>query len=53
MSQKRMRCAQLDHVLVLNDGSPDATAERAKESGAEVITPRGEPRQGCRHQDRP
>ncbi|HWB59207.1 MAG TPA: glycosyltransferase, partial [Chthoniobacteraceae bacterium] len=30
--------AQLDHVLVVNDGSPDATAERAKESGAEVIT---------------
>jgi len=30
--------AQLDHVLVVNDGSPDATAERARESGAEVIT---------------
>lgn len=30
--------AQLDHVLVVNDGSPDATAERASESGAEVIT---------------
>ena len=30
--------AQLDHVLVVNDGSPDATEARAKESGAEVIT---------------
>lgn len=30
--------AQLDHVLVVNDGSPDATADRARESGAEVIT---------------
>jgi glycosyltransferase involved in cell wall biosynthesis len=30
--------AQLDHVLVVNDGSPDATEQRAKESGAEVIT---------------
>lgn len=30
--------AQLDCVLVVNDGSPDATAARAKESGAEVIS---------------
>src|SRR5580658_6255340 len=30
--------AQLDHVLVVNDGSPDATAENARGSGAEVIT---------------
>ncbi len=29
--------AQLDHVLVLDDGSTDATAERAREGGAEVI----------------
>jgi glycosyltransferase involved in cell wall biosynthesis len=29
--------ALLDHVLVIDDGSTDATAERAKESGAQVI----------------
>jgi glycosyltransferase involved in cell wall biosynthesis len=29
--------AQLDHVLVIDDGSTDATAARARESGAEVI----------------
>ena len=29
--------AQLDHVLVVDDGSSDATAARARESGAEVI----------------
>lgn len=29
--------AQLDHVLVLDDGSTDATAARAEEGGAEVI----------------
>ena len=29
--------AQLDHVLVLDDGSGDATADRAREGGAEVI----------------
>lgn len=28
---------QLDHVLVIDDGSTDATAERAREGGAEVI----------------
>jgi glycosyltransferase involved in cell wall biosynthesis len=28
---------QLDHVLVIDDGSTDATAERARESGAQVI----------------
>jgi glycosyltransferase involved in cell wall biosynthesis len=28
---------QLDHVLVIDDGSRDATAERAREGGAEVI----------------
>ncbi len=30
-------CAQLDHVLVIDDGSTDATAARAREAGAEVI----------------
>jgi glycosyltransferase involved in cell wall biosynthesis len=30
-------CAQLDHVLVIDDGSTDATAARARESGAEVV----------------
>jgi glycosyltransferase involved in cell wall biosynthesis len=30
-------CAQLDHVLVVDDGSTDATAARAREGGAEVI----------------
>ena len=30
-------CAQLDHVLVVDDGSSDATAARAREGGAEVI----------------
>ncbi len=29
-------CAQLDHVLVIDDGSSDATAARAREGGAEV-----------------
>ncbi len=29
--------AQLDHVLVIDDGSSDATAARAREGGAEVI----------------
>ena len=29
--------AQLDHVLVIDDGSTDATAARAREGGAEVI----------------
>ncbi|MBA3608728.1 MAG: glycosyltransferase family 2 protein [Chthoniobacterales bacterium] len=29
--------AQLDHVLVIDDGSADATAARAREGGAEVI----------------
>lgn len=28
---------QLDHVLVLDDGSPDETAARAREAGVEVI----------------
>ena len=30
-------CAQLDHVLVIDDGSTDANAARAREGGAEVI----------------
>lgn len=30
-------CAQLDRVLVIDDGSTDATAARAREGGAEVI----------------
>lgn len=30
-------CAQLDHVLVVDDGSTDATTARAREGGAEVI----------------
>ena len=30
--------AQLDHVLILNDGSPDATVQRACEAGAEVLS---------------
>src|SRR6266513_2197433 len=29
--------AQLDHVLVVDDGSTDATQARAREGGAEVI----------------
>lgn len=29
--------AQLDHVLVLDDGSPDSTSDKAREAGAEVI----------------
>ncbi|MGI8956879.1 MAG: glycosyltransferase family 2 protein [Chthoniobacterales bacterium] len=31
-------CSQLDHVLVVDDGSTDATSTRAREGGAEVIT---------------
>ncbi len=34
----RRALAQIDNVLVVDDGSPDATAARARESGAEVIT---------------
>lgn len=30
-------CAQLEHVLVIDDGSTDATAARAREGGAEVL----------------
>jgi len=33
----RRTLAQLDHVLVLDDGSTDATSEEAKKAGAEVI----------------
>ncbi|MGI8435963.1 MAG: glycosyltransferase family 2 protein [Chthoniobacterales bacterium] len=33
----RRTLAQLDHVLVVDDGSSDTTAERAREAGAEVI----------------
>ncbi|PYL62526.1 MAG: hypothetical protein DMF24_03765, partial [Verrucomicrobia bacterium] len=28
---------QLDHVLVIDDGSTDHTAQRARDAGAEVI----------------
>ena len=34
----RRALAQLDHVVILNDGSPDATAAKAREAGAEVIS---------------
>ncbi|MGB8356159.1 MAG: glycosyltransferase family 2 protein, partial [Chthoniobacteraceae bacterium] len=33
----RRALAQLDHVVILDDGSPDATAAKAREAGAEVI----------------
>jgi glycosyltransferase involved in cell wall biosynthesis len=33
----RRTLAQLDHVLVLDDGSEDATSEEARKGGAEVI----------------
>ena len=33
----RRTLAQLDHVLVLDDGSPDRTAEEARKAGVEVI----------------
>jgi glycosyltransferase involved in cell wall biosynthesis len=33
----RRTLAQLDHVLVLDDGSTDRTAEEARKSGAEVL----------------
>lgn len=33
----RRTLQQLDHVLVIDDGSPDATAENARQAGAEVI----------------
>jgi glycosyltransferase involved in cell wall biosynthesis len=33
----RRTCAKLEHVLVVDDGSTDATADRAREAGAEVI----------------
>ena len=33
----RRTLAQLDHVLVVDDGSPDATAANARDAGAEVI----------------
>lgn len=34
----RRTLAQLDHVLVMDDGSPDATAQKAREAGVEVIS---------------
>src|SRR6266481_9443749 len=33
----RRTCERLDHVLVIDDGSSDQTAQRAREGGAEVI----------------
>ena len=33
----RRACAQLEHVLVVDDGSSDSTAERARAAGAEVV----------------
>lgn len=33
----RRTLEQLDHVLVIDDGSPDGTADRARKAGAEVI----------------
>jgi glycosyltransferase involved in cell wall biosynthesis len=33
----RRTCERLDHVLVVDDGSTDQTAERAREAGAEVV----------------
>src|SRR5215467_6829765 len=33
----RRTCERLDHVLVVDDGSTDQTAQRAREAGAEVI----------------
>jgi glycosyltransferase involved in cell wall biosynthesis len=33
----RRTCAQLDHVLVLDDGSTDRTSDEARAGGAEVI----------------
>jgi len=33
----RRTCERLDHVLVIDDGSSDQTAQRAREAGAEVI----------------
>ena len=33
----RRTCERLDHVLVVDDGSSDHTAQRAREAGAEVI----------------
>src|SRR5213596_3500747 len=33
----RRTCERLDHVLVVDDGSSDNTAQRAREAGAEVI----------------
>lgn len=33
----RRTLLQLDHVLVVDDGSPDATAENARNGGAEVV----------------
>jgi glycosyltransferase involved in cell wall biosynthesis len=33
----RRALAQLDHVMVIDDGSTDATAEEARKAGAEVI----------------
>src|SRR5881409_4250264 len=33
----RRTCERLDHVLVVDDGSSDQTAQRAREAGADVI----------------
>jgi glycosyltransferase involved in cell wall biosynthesis len=36
----RRTCAQLEHVLVVDDGSNDATAEQARSGGAELVVHR-------------
>ena len=44
----RAFAASVDHVIVVDDGSTDRTAERARAAGAEVIVAPRQPRQGTR-----